>query len=228
MGKEVALPDNLSMAEVGMPRTEPEVLLHDLVGSLTTIKGSLSVAVNNWDRLDEALRRELLGAALRGADTLALRLERVRVALGDGRDGVMTPGRWKLVEVAVDRRGNERVAVVKLSRERTFAVGETTWSEDHGGKKAVVDATLEALSEHLDFPLDVQSADVLGVGDARLCIVTLWSDTELLVGSAAVSSDELEGMAKATLDALNRLIGKVMRTATAPMESSHHLPPPRV
>ena len=51
--------------------------MHELREGLTITKGWLEAAFRGWDALDEARRREMIAAALLGANQMAFLLERL-------------------------------------------------------------------------------------------------------------------------------------------------------
>jgi hypothetical protein len=84
-------------------------------------------------------------------------------------------------------------------------------------------AVLDALGKLLEFEVQLESVNLLQIGDTRLAIVQLNTETEALVGSALVRYDEHDAIARATLDALNRLVGDRSRRATNAREHATYL-----
>lgn len=124
--------------------------------------------------------------------------------------------RRKLSSLAVARSDKGFTAKVTLDLDGDALMGEI---EAPSGRRfelrSVGLAVLDALGKLLEFEVQLDSVDLLQVGDSRLAIVQLNTETESLVGSALVRYDEHDAIARATLDALNRLIGDRSRRATA-------------
>lgn len=101
-----------------------------------------------------------------------------------------------------------RVAVQVNSHEKAgTARGPST-----AGLRLVATATIDAVAELLNASaVEVQTADLLTVGHVQVAVVVLRLATsrgeQLLTGSALVRKDANDAIARATLDALNRVIG---------------------
>jgi hypothetical protein len=76
-------------------------------------------------------------------------------------------------------------------------------------------AVLDALGELLEFEVQLESVNLVQIGDTRLVVVQLNTETDALVGSALVRYDEHDAIARATLDALNRIVGDRSRRGTS-------------
>ena len=72
--------------------------------------------------------------------------------------------------------------------------------------RSIARAVLESVRRLLPYPLQLENVDVLGFGSERLAVVSVGHGSGLLVGSALVRSDEYDAVARATLDAINRVI----------------------
>lgn len=116
-------------------------------------------------------------------------------------------GRRKLSSLSTQRSDDHFKAQVTLELEGDALVGEVEVpvglpSQYHSVARAV----LEAIDDLLDRTFDVNSVDVLSLGDSELVVVSLAGEVELLLGSALVKYDEYDAIARATLHALNRLL----------------------
>lgn len=116
--------------------------------------------------------------------------------------------RRKLSSLTVARRDEGFTAKITLDLDGDALMGEI---EAPAGRRFEIRsiglAVLDALGKLLEFEVQLDSVNVLQVGDSRLAIVQLNTETDSLVGAALVRYDEHDAIARATLDALNRLIG---------------------
>jgi hypothetical protein len=81
---------------------------------------------------------------------------------------------------------------------------------DSGVAQAAAEATLEAVNELLDgLVLDLLGARVVSVGAQRVAVAAVTASDgrtrEALTGSAAIRTHEADAVARAVLDATNRL-----------------------
>jgi hypothetical protein len=143
------------------------------------------------------------------------RIEVLRVAEPLAREGGR---RRKLSNIAIERSEQRFHARVVLELGGDVLVGESDSPTEQGFEyRSVARATLLGLRELLDNDLDLDSVHVLPIGNGRLAVVTLGRGEETLVGTALVRLDEHDAIARATLDAVNRVISapreqaKVMR-----------------
>jgi hypothetical protein len=124
--------------------------------------------------------------------------------------------RRRLSSLSVARSDEGFTAKVTLDLEGDALMGEI---EAPSGRRfelrSIGLAVLDALGKLLEFEVQLESVNLLQVGDTRLALVQLNTETESLVGSALVRYDEHDAIARATLDALNRLIGDRSRRTSA-------------
>ncbi|HEU4363860.1 MAG TPA: hypothetical protein VFT13_00185 [Candidatus Krumholzibacteria bacterium] len=118
------------------------------------------------------------------------------------------------VNVVSSREGTR--AEVELTRDGVLAFGGSQSDNPVAGALVVVaDATLRAVSEFLDEPTRLCLGGVLKVplGGREAIVVSVdivgARHTKSLVGCALVSGDEHRTIVFATLDAVNRLVGKL-------------------
>lgn len=131
-------------------------------------------------------------------------------------------------DLALMGRTRRRLTTVGVERSREgFTVriglelaGDVLMGEDHcaAGRpfelRAVVRATLQACKELLVVPVELDQVIVKDLGVLRYALVSLSVGREVLAGSAVVRLDEHDAVARATLDALNRVLGEVPASAT--------------
>ena len=101
------------------------------------------------------------------------------------------------VRIAVQVEGNERAGMAR---------GPST-----SGLRLVANATIDAVGDLLRASaVEVQSSELMTVGTVQLAVVVLRLATsrgeQLLTGSALVRKDMNDAVARATLDALNRVL----------------------
>jgi hypothetical protein len=115
--------------------------------------------------------------------------------------------RRKLSGIAIERSADRFHARVVLELGGDVLVGESDSPTEQGFEfRSVARATLEGLRELLNSKIDLDSVQVLPIGNGRLAVVTLARGGQTLVGTALVRLDEHDAIARATLDAVNRTI----------------------
>jgi hypothetical protein len=128
--------------------------------------------------------------------------------------------RRRLASLTTSRSDDGFTARVTLELDADVLMGEI---EGPTGRRfeqrAIALAVLDALGDLLDFDAQLDNVNLLQVGDTRLAVVQLNSETDSLVGSALVRFDEHDAIARATLAALNRVVADRTRVA-ARAESS--------
>lgn len=130
------------------------------------------------------------------------------------------PTRRKLSSLATKRYGERFTAQVTLELHGDALVGEV---EVPMGRRfeyrSVSRAVLESVRRLIPYPLQLENVDIFNFGAERLAVVSVSSRSDTLVGSAFVRTDELDAIARSTLDAINRVIdlrsNKVVRTEPA-------------
>jgi hypothetical protein len=147
---------------------------------------------------------------------------RVRV-MGARRQGDKLPRR-KLSSLSTKRYGERFTAQVTLEMEGDALVGEVDVPIGRRFEyRSVARATLNSVSVLIPYPLQLEHVEVLGFGADRLAVVSISSRDDSLVGSALVRGDELDAIARATLDAINRVLnlssGDLARLAQEPAGS---------
>lgn len=123
------------------------------------------------------------------------------------RDGIP---RLVLETVKIEVRGTETSVTVELHADDEVVRGCAGPVGDEGTTLATAEATLDALSERLDGTrLRLLGADIVQVGTEQVAVAavnaTHGRSNELLTGSAVVRAHAPDAVARAVLDATNRL-----------------------
>lgn len=128
-------------------------------------------------------------------------------ASGNGR-----PKRRKLSSLATKRSADRFTSQVILELEGDLLIGE---DDSPAGRRfehrSVAQAVLDAVRELAVEPLELGSADFVEMGDCRIAAVAVQRPNDLLLGSAVLTLDEYDAIARATLDAINRLLADPRR-----------------
>ena len=121
---------------------------------------------------------------------------------GNGR-----PKRRKLSSLATKRSADRFTSQVILELDGDLLIGE---DDSPAGRRfehrSVAEAVLDAVRRIVAEPLELSSADFVEMGDCRIAAVVVQRPDELLLGSAVLTLDEHDAIARATLDAVNRLL----------------------
>lgn len=117
------------------------------------------------------------------------------------------PKRRKLASLATKRAGDRFTSQVILELDGDLLIGE---DDSPAGRRSehrsVAEAVLDAVRRLVAVPLELGSADFVEMGDCRIAAVVVERRDELLLGSSVVTFDEHDAIARATLDAVNRLL----------------------
>lgn len=117
------------------------------------------------------------------------------------------PKRRKLSSLSTKRSGDRFTSQVILELDGDLLIGE---DDSPLGRRfehrSVAEAVLDAVRRLSAVPLELGSADFVEMGDCRVAAVVVERPDERLLGSAAVTLDEHDAIARATLDAVNRLL----------------------
>jgi hypothetical protein len=117
------------------------------------------------------------------------------------------PKRRKLSSLSTKRAGDRFTSQVILELDGDLLIGE---DDSPAGRRfehrSVAEAVLDAVRRLVATPLELSSADFVEMGDCRIAAVGVQRSDELLLGSAVVTFDEHDAIARATLDAVNRLL----------------------
>lgn len=114
--------------------------------------------------------------------------------------------RRKLSMLSLDRNADNFSVRAALEISGDILMGESRSTQGKlFERKAVVDAILKGSQELVGFPVDVQRVYLISDVDNQIAVVVLARAEEILVGSAVVRQGEYDAIARATLDALNRV-----------------------
>lgn len=130
---------------------------------------------------------------------------KVRI-MGAGRKGELPPRR-KLSSLSTKRYGERFTAQVTLELDGDALVGEIDVPVGRRFEyRSVARAILSSVRRLIPYALQLEHVEVLAFGAERLAVVSISSRDDILVGSALVRADELDAIARATLDSINRVL----------------------
>lgn len=119
------------------------------------------------------------------------------------------PKRRKLASLATKRSGDRFTSQVILELDGDLLIGEDDApAGPRSEHRSVAEAVLDAARRLVSVPLELGSADFVEMGDCRIAAVVVERRDELLLGSSVVTFDEHDAIARATLDAVNRLLAR--------------------
>lgn len=117
------------------------------------------------------------------------------------------PRRRKLSSLATKRAAGRFTSQVILELDGDLLIGEDDSPSGHPFEhRSVAEAVLDAVRRLVSVPLELASADFVEMGDCRIAAVVVQRPGEILLGSAVLTIDEHDAIARATLDAVNRLL----------------------
>lgn len=132
----------------------------------------------------------------------------IEVMKATGRpDSNGRPKRRKLSSLSTKRAADRFTSQVILELDGDLLIGEDdSPSGRRFEQRSVAEAVLDAVRQLVAEPLELGSADFVEMGDCRIAAVVVQRANEVLLGSAVVTLDEHDAIARATLDAINRLL----------------------
>jgi hypothetical protein len=139
---------------------------------------------------------------------VSLSPDRIDIGSRLSNGGMLAPRRRRLSSLVLERAGNDFTVKVTLE-----LAGDLLRGEAHSPcarrleYQAVARATLSALAGLLDSDPEIESVDLVQVGEVRIARVLLYHEGGYLVGSVVVRLDDHDAVARATLNALNRSVG---------------------
>lgn len=117
------------------------------------------------------------------------------------------PARRKLSSLSTKRYDQRFSAQVTLELEGDALMGEVDVPAGRRFEiRSVARAVLESVRPLIPFALQLEQVDIFNFGPERLAVVSVSSREDVLIGSALVKGDELDAVARATLDAVNRVL----------------------
>jgi hypothetical protein len=117
--------------------------------------------------------------------------------------------RRKLASLLTERTNDRFTARVTLEAAGDIVMGEgSSPTGPRFERRSVAQATLTGLGALLEGPVEIEKVSILGGADESVALVVLTTGEISLVGAAVVRQDEYDAIARATLDAVNRLIAR--------------------
>lgn len=151
-----------------------------------------------------------------------VRIDRRIVSVVQLEDGDVSAGDRPIVEDVAEQIDGSRMSItVTLSWHEEHLVGTATGPASASTRlRLVADATVAALQQALaeDAAFGIQAVSTPTVGQREVAVaqvvVVLDGSERLMVGSALVDGDPSRAMVRAVLDALNRQVPGLRRTAS--------------
>jgi hypothetical protein len=141
----------------------------------------------------------------------------ISVAQVEGDAGILRASRFRLISVENICKGNLFTAVITLERDGELFEGTSTGiATNHNIMRLTCEATIQAVENCCDrkniFAIeDVTKISVSGKETLLTYITALVGDQELLVcGSAINAKNGIESVVKSTLDAVNRIVARLV------------------
>jgi hypothetical protein len=139
----------------------------------------------------------------------SLRLDPAQIRVLKATERSARHPRRRLASLMTERYGGTFKARVTLDVPGDVIVGEKlTPTGEMFELRSIAGAVLDGLAELLDFRVELETAEVIARGADAVAVVFLVRETDRLVGTALVRSTEHDAVARATLDALNRFLGR--------------------
>lgn len=206
-----------------MSSTADARALQQSIANLRGVRG----AVVETDKNGRLSVRVLVVPERAAADVKAQVIARARSVLGEDVDpqrvlvlgseqggGSAAPGRRVLSSIATERGADGFTVKVALSMNGDTLMGEVKAPPTTLDAEVVARAVLKALSPLVDGPLELEAAEEVVMGAARMGVVTVRHGDMHLTGSALLTTDAHDMIARATLQALNRRAGEAGGSAT--------------
>lgn len=115
--------------------------------------------------------------------------------------------RRKLSSLSTKRYDQRFSAQVTLELEGDALMGEVDVPAGRRFEfRSVARAVLESARPLIPYALQLEHVELFNFGADRLAVVSVSSNDDVLIGSALVKGDELDTIARATLDAVNRIL----------------------
>lgn len=154
------------------------------------------------ERTQEATKADLLALAARiGIDAASLKVSVM------GPRPQARSARRKLSSLSTKRYAQRFSAQVTLELDGDELMGEVNVPAGRRFEyRSVARAVLQSVRPLIPSALQLEHVEVLNFGAERLAVVSVSSADDILIGSALVKGDELDTIARATLDAVNRVL----------------------
>lgn len=200
-----------------MVSTSGAKALQQSIANLRGVRG----AVVETDREGRLTIRVLVVPERPGSEVKAQVVARARSVLGedvdpervlvlgsdeDGSGG--SKGRRVLTSLATQRGPEGLTVKVALSMNGDTLIGEVQGPPSMPDAEVVARAVLEAVTDLVDDSAELEGAEEIMLGSARMGVVTVRCGGTHLTGSALLTTDSHDMIARAALQAVNRLVGR--------------------
>lgn len=154
------------------------------------------------ERTEESTRRDVMAIAARvGLDPSTLKVTVM------GPRPKAASARRKLSSLSTKRYEQRFSAQVTLELDGDALMGEVDVPAGRRFEfRSVARAVLESVRPLIPCALQLEHVELFNFGAERLAVVSVSSTDDILIGSALVKGDELDTIARATLDAVNRVL----------------------
>lgn len=139
--------------------------------------------------------------------------KRLGINPGDVKVTVLGPrpqaagARRKLSSLSTKRYDQRFSAQVTLELDGDALMGEVDVPAGRRFEfRSVARAVLESVRPLIPCAMQLEQVEVFNFGPERLAVVSISSQDDILIGSALVKGDELDAIARATLDGVNRVL----------------------
>lgn len=154
------------------------------------------------ERTQEATKADVLAIAAR----MGIGAESLKVSVMGPRPQARS-ARRKLSSLSTKRYDERFSAQVTLELDGDALMGEVNVPAGRRFEyRSVARAVLESVRPLIPSAMQLEHVEVLNFGAERLAVVSISSAEDILIGSALVRGDELDTIARATLDAVNRVL----------------------
>ncbi|MGH9194502.1 MAG: hypothetical protein ACRD1T_02020 [Acidimicrobiia bacterium] len=117
--------------------------------------------------------------------------------------------RRKLASLLTERTHDRFTARVTLEAAGDIVMGEgSSAAGPRFERRSVASATLNGLGNLIEGPVEIEKVSILNGADEQVALVVITTGEASLVGAAVIRHDEYDAIARATLDAVNRLVAR--------------------
>jgi len=199
---------------------DQEHRLLEVESKLDASRGILNLVRREWSALRHDRTRMLVDELAQGLEGVRTHLDAVHEAMRNeasliqilrpkGPSPIRRGLRPRLRKVVTRLTSKEVAAEVLLGVGDNDLVGRSSRpATARAPHPPVAEATLDAVGDLLEDPIGVRDFDVIGVGDTNLAVVLFERAGDTLVGSARVRGEIPDAVARASLDGLNRFLGR--------------------
>jgi hypothetical protein len=184
--------------------------LEEVRSEARLIRDSFKGVFEEWERVSDVRRRNLIAQAGRSFDGLEKIIEHLAETVRDGVEGIAPtkppetmPPRLRLTGASAERGEVDYQARVSLQLGPKIFLGDGHAATED---RSIVEATIRALSRLATGPVGLVDVAIHEVAESRMAVVVVDVGDMHMAGSAIVRKDGRDAIARATLDALNRWI----------------------